>query len=395
MALTDVAIRNMSPGDRDYKVTDKDGLYLLVRKNGSKLWRMNYTFDRKQKTASFGKYPSVSLAEARSKCAQARRDLADGFDPIARKQRAAEQTKLAEGNLFEAVAEEYLESLKHRGRTTDTIRLQQWVLMDVIGPKILKRPVSEIRAAEVLEVLRKIESSGRIETAHRARHAMSAVFRLAITTDRAERNPADAVKGLLKTRKAKHHPAIVDIAPLRTLLKTIDDYRGHPTMRLTTLFLAYTFTRPGEVRLSTWDEIDYEDDVWRIHPERMKMRRPHEVPLTSSTRKILRDARALRAHSEGYIFPSIRSSSKPIARGSLSRMMGLIGYRGQMTPHGFRSTASSILNERGYRKEAIELQLAHEEEDEVRRAYNRARYWDERVEMMRDWARILDDLRTG
>ena len=394
MALTDTRIRNAKPGSKAYKLSDANWLYLVVQPSGSKLWRMNYRFLGKQKTLALGAYPEVSLQDARQRVAEARKLLAQGVDPSEHKKDQLRAAKLASGQTFKAVAEEFLAKCERKGYADATLDKKKWILNDLVIPIIGHRPIAEIRPAEVLDLLADIEASGRLETAKRARQTIGAVFRLAALTDRAPGDPTTVLRGQIKPPKVTNYPAVVRPAEFGELMRRIATVRS-TIVRLALEFQAHTFVRPIELRLATWDEIDLEDSIWRIPAERMKMRRPHDVPLVPATRQILREIRRYTRRLEGIIFHSPKDPREPLSENTLNKTIWALGYKGKHCSHGFRSSASTILNERGYRKDVVEFQLAHVEKNETRRAYNRALYWDERVKMMHDWADIIAQLREG
>ncbi len=393
MALTDAHVRNAKPCGKPYKLTDSDGLYLQVQPTGSRLWRLAYRFLGKQRTLAIGSYPEISLQEARARRIEARRLLAQGIDPSEHKQQQLKAAKLAAASTFAAVAEEYLAKVEKQGLARATLDKKRWILNDLINPRIGHRPIAELKPSDILDVLSDLESSGRLETTRRARQVIGAVFRLAALTDRASGDPTYILRRAIRVPQVNSHPAIIHEAAFGELLRAIERYKS-PIIRLALMFQAHTFVRPGELRFATWDEIDIEDSVWRIPAERMKMRRPHDVPLVHATRTILRDVRRITGRTEGYIFPSPQSWRKPMSENALNKALEALGYKGKHTSHGFRSSASTILNERGYRSAVIEFQLAHIEPNAVKRAYNRAQYWDERVALMNDWADIIAELKS-
>lgn len=393
MALTDAHVRNAKPCGKPYKLTDSDGLYLQVQPTGSKLWRLAYRFLGKQRTLAIGSYPEISLQEARERRIEARRLLAQGIDPSEHKQQQLKAAKIAAASTFAAVAEEYLAKMRKQGLAKATIDKKTWILRDLVIPHLGNRPIAEISPSDVLSVLEDLDSSGRLETTKRARQLIGAVFRLATLTGRASGDPTHVLRGTTRAPKVTSHPAIIHEASFGQLLRAIERYKS-PIIRLALMFQAHTFVRPGELRFATWDEIDIEDSVWRIPAERMKMRRPHDVPLVHATRTILRDVRRITGRTEGYLFPSPQSWRKPMSENALNKALEALGYKGKHTSHGFRSSASTILNERGYRSAVVEFQLAHIEPNAVRRAYNRAQYWDERVALMNDWADIIAELKN-
>jgi integrase len=390
--LNDTRVRTARPSDRPIKLSDSGGLYLLIKPNGSKLWRLAYRFGGKQKSLAIGVYPAVTLKHAREKRDEARRLLADNVDPSM--QHRLEKLKAA--STFRAVAEEVLVKLEREGRADVTLAKKRW-LLDFAYPAIGERPIAEITALEVLAVLRKVEARGRYETARRLRSTCGIVFRYAIATGRAERDPSLDLRGALTTPKVVHRAAIVDPAKIGTLLRAIDDYDGLPLTKLALKLAPLVFVRPGELRKAEWAEFDLERAEWRIPAAKMKMRRPHRVPLSTQALAIIRD---LRAFSRGgrWLFPSVSSISGPMSENTLNGALRRLGYsKGEMTAHGFKGMASTRLNEMGcWNPDAIERQLAHQESDDVRRAYmHAAEYWPERVKMMQVWADYLDELRDA
>lgn len=392
MSLSDAAVRAAKPREKPYKLTDSSGLHLLVRPNGSKLWRLKYRFVGREKLLSFGAYPVISLADARKRRDDAKRLLADGTDPSVKKKHDKIAAATAAANTFGAVAAEYLANKENGDASASTMDKNRWML-EALAAALANRPIAQITAAEVLDVLKRVEKSGRRETARRLRSTIGAVFRLAVVTLRAENDPTFALRGALLAPKVHHRPAIVDEKQLGALMRSIDEYDGWPTLRAALKFVALTFARPGEVRAAHRSEIDFDKTVWRIPAERMKMRRPHEVPLSRQAVEVLQDVWLLSEGGE-LIFPSIRSNARPLSENALNSALRRMGYsQDEMTAHGFRSSASTILNERGFEPHVIEVALGHQDENEVRRAYNRAKYWPERVLLMQAWADLLDEFR--
>jgi integrase len=392
MALTLFSIKNAKPREKPYKLTDGNGLYLLVNPNGSKLWRLRYRFSDKQNMLSLGAFPEVSLASARMKRDEARKLLANGIDPSQQKKLDRIAAAVAAKNTFAAITEEYLAKLKDEGAAESTMNKNRWLLQELAAP-LARRPIAEITPAEILEILKRIEKTGRRETARRLRGVIGTVFRSAIASLRATNDPTFALRGALLRPVVQHRAAITDEAKLGTLMVSIDEYDGWPTVRAALQLIALTMTRPSELRLMRRSEIIWPKATWRIPAERMKMRAPHDVPLSRQARMILRDIWSL---SEGHelVLPSIRSPLKPLSENAMNSALRRMGYtKDEMCPHGFRSSASTILNERGYDDDVIEAALAHQEEDEVRAAYNRARYLPQRIKLMQDWADLLDQFR--
>ncbi|QRG08724.1 tyrosine-type recombinase/integrase [Xanthobacter dioxanivorans] len=394
MPLTDLALRNAKPKDKPYKLFDGGGLHLLVNPNGSRIWRLAYRFAGKPKQLSFGPYPTVSLAEARQKREEAKKQLLGGEDPSAVRKLEKVAASVSSANTFAAVAEEFIERLRGRGIAEITLAKKRWLLADLAGPSLGHRPISEISAFEVLSVLQQIERSGRRETARRLRSSIGAVFRFAIATLRAENDPTFALRDALERPQVRHISALTDPKALGGLLRAVDEYTGWPTVRSALLFTALTFARPGEVRGARWSEIDFEKAVWSIPAERMKMRRAHMVPLSRQAVAVLNEIRPLTGSSE-LVFPSIRSNKKLLSENAMNSALRRMGFtQDEMTSHGFRAAASSILNEKGHSPDVIEAALGHLDSNEVRRAYNRATYWPERVVLLQVWADLLDEFRA-
>lgn len=396
MPLTDAAIRAAKPqADKTLKLTDGGGLQLWIAPSGGKLWRLAYRFDGKQKKASFGAWPAVSLKEARRLRDEAKVLLASGIDPGQQKKVEKANTALSRASTFSAVASELIEKKRREGKSEGTLHKNEWALSFVM-PTLGDRPIADIKASEILAGLRTVEQRGRHETATRLRALIGQVFRYAIATGRCDSDPTFALRGALTTPVVKHRPAIVEPAQFGALLRSIDGYAGDLTTRIALQLLALTFVRPGELRNAEWCEFDLEAAVWSIPAGRMKMRRPHRVPLAPQAVSLLRDLHTLSGHRR-LLFPGLRSAERPISENTLNGALRRLGYsQDQMTAHGFRAAASSMLNEsRKWSGDAIERQLAHADPDEVRRAYARADFWPERVEMMSWWASRVDGLRQG
>ncbi|MGH6671907.1 MAG: tyrosine-type recombinase/integrase [Xanthobacteraceae bacterium] len=389
MLLTAFAVQNAKPRSKPYLLRDGHGLHLLVRPNGSKLWRLRYRFGGKQNMLSFGAYPDVSIAEARAKRDEARKLLASGVSPSRQKKLDKLAAAKAANNTFRAIAEEHLTNLEESGTAASTMAKNRWHLLDLAKP-LANLPITEITPAEVLALLKKIEKSGRRETARKMRGAIGSVFRLAIQTLRATNDPTYPLRGALLKPIVVHRPAITDERMLASLMVAIDEYDGWPTLKAALQFVALTMVRPGEVRFMRRAEVIWQKSMWRIPVERMKMRRPHDVPLSRQAVAVLRDIWHL-GDEGGLVFPSIRSVIRPLSENAMNSALRRMGYsKDEMCAHGFRASASTILNERGYSPDVIETALAHQDEDENRRAYNRAQYWPERVKLLQDWADLLD-----
>lgn len=388
-------ITSAKPRARDYKLGDGGGLYLLVKASGRKLWRLNYRYLGKQRTLSFGAWPEVGLADAREKREEARRLIAAGLDPAHEAKLALAREMLSEENSFKLVAEEWVAKQEREGMAGITLSKIRW-LLDKAYPRIGNRAVSKITAQEVLLVLRSVEASGRYESARRMRSVLSRVFRYAIATARAERDPASDLRGALTVPKVKHLAAITTEKGAGELMRAIEGYTGHAITLFGLRLSAHLFVRPGELRQAEWLEFDFARAVWNIPEQKMKMRRPHRVPLSKQVIGLFEELHDLTGTGR-YCFPSFRTPRRPMSENTINGALRVLGFaQGQMTAHGFRAMAATLLNESGqFNPDAIERQLAHMESNGVRRAYTRGEYWDERVRMMQHWSDHLDHLRDG
>jgi len=396
MPLTDAAIRSVKPSKaKTIKKSDGGGLQLWVQPTGSRLWNLAYRFDGRQKKLALGPYPTIGLKEARAKREEAKRLLAAGTDPGQQKKVEKAARAISQANTFDAVADELLAKKAREGITEATLGKKRWIL-DFARPSIGARPISEISAPEVLAVLRAVEARGRHETAHRLRATIGEVFRFGIATGRAENDPTYSLRGALTTPVVTHRPAITEPIAFGALLRSVAGYDGAPETRIALQLLALTFVRPGELRNAQWSEFDLDAALWIIPAGRMKARKAHRVPLAPQAVALLKDLQAL-IGGNGYLFPSARSADRCMSENTLNAALRRLGYaQGEATAHGFRATASSLANEAGiWNPDAIEAQLAHVDNDEVRRAYQRAAFWDERVRMMAWWADRCDELRQG
>lgn len=387
--LTDTRIKTAKPQDKLYKLTDERGLHLSVYPNGSKLWQMRYRFDSKEKTASLGPYPEVSLAQAREKRDQMRKQVASGIDPVhAQRQQKAEK-KLAQENCFEAVARSWFDSWKAARSARHANYVIRRLEADVF-PAIGKRPIAAIQAPELVAMMKDIEKRGALDIAKRCYQMTGQVFRYAIAHGLAQRNPATDVKpGDVLASRRKENYARIDSKELSELLRKIEGYQGTPATRMAIKLLAMTFVRTGELIAARWDEFDLLASQWRIPAERMKMRTPHIVPLSSQAAQVLQILHAITGHS-ALLFPGQRDHAKPISNNTILKALERMGYKGKMTGHGFRGLASTILHEHGFDHAHIELQLAHQERNAVSAAYNHATYLKQRAKMMQWWADYLD-----
>lgn len=392
MALTNTTAKNAAAKDKAYKLADGDGMYLYVTTKGQKYWRMDYRYEGRRKTLALGVYPDVSLKKAREKRGAARSLLADSIDPSARKR--AEKLSKAGKESFEAIAREWFEKFSSNWAPSHSSKIKSRLEQDVY-PYVGKHPIKGLTAPEILTLLRRVESRGALETAHRVRQHIGQVMRYAVATGRAERDPTQDLRGALPPTKVKHHGSITDPKRIGDLLRAIDGYDGQHITRCALKLTPLVFVRPGELRTAEWSEIDLEAAEWRIPAHKMKMKQPHIIPLSSQAVEILRDIQPLTGHGK-YVFPGIRSRQRPMSENTVNAALRRMGYEpGDMTAHGFRSMASTLLNEQGWHRDAIERQLAHQERNDVRAAYNYAEHLPERRKMMQAWADYLDALREG
>ncbi|HAF41150.1 MAG TPA: integrase [Sphingobium sp.] len=395
MALNDVSIRALKPQNRSYLVADEKGLCIEVAVSGSKLWRFRYRFAGKPRKLALGPYPEVSLKEARRLRDEARSAVRDGMDPGVERKNAKLTARFNAANTFGAVAEEYIEhKLVKEGRAAVTVEKAKWLLLQM--KPLWDQPLVEIKPAEVFGVLRRLEGQRKHETAKRCRSFTSRVFRYAAATGRAESDPAAMLAGQLIAPKVKHHAAILEPRKLGELLRSIDAFEGAPITRLALQIAPHVMARPGELRQATWDEFDLDAKIWRIKPERMKMRRPHAIPLSEQVLGYLRELQQF-SGPEGYVFPAFHTTRRPMSENTMNQAFRRMGYTSdEVTAHGLRTTASTLLNESGkWHPDAIERALAHGDSDAVRGIYNRGHYWDDRVKMMTWWSDYLDRLRIG
>ncbi len=397
MPLTDTAIRAAKPISSAVKLSDGGGLYLLIQPTGSKLWRLAYRFGGKQKTLALGVYCAansrevlVPLALARERRAEARRMIAAGIDPSEAK-RAEKQSAAANVVTFRNVADEWLAKMRREQKADVTIRKAEWFLR-MLSADLGKRPVSAIEPADLLAALRRIEARGHHETARRARSVASRIFRYGVASGYCPRDPASDLRGALTAPVVTNRAAITNPADVGALLRAIDAYQGAPITRLALQLLTLTFVRPGELRFTEWSDIN--GAIWSIPARRMKMRRPHRVPLSRQALGVIDELRPLTGDGR-FLFPSTVSREKPISENTLQGALLRLGYRrGEISSHGLRSTASTLLNESGlWSADAIERQLAHADKDAIRGVYHRGEHWQERVRMMAWWADHLEELR--
>ena len=390
--LAAVALRHIKPTDKTQMLSDGHGLYLLVTPTGSTYWRYRFRFAGKQKQLALGVFPDITLSDARKLHREAYNQVADGMDPTAERREEKQAQLKAMGNSFEIVAKEWLEVHMSDKTTHHKRRAERLLLNDLVG--LAKRTVDTITAPELLVELRKIEARGVIDTARRARQIASQLFTYAIATGRADRNIANDLAGTLKTVPTKNRAAITDPVLLGRLLRSMDDSRSGIVVKTAMLLTPILFQRPGEIRAMEWLEVDLVAGRWEIPADKMKMRLPHIVPLPKQAVELLNEIYVYTGHGK-YVFPSVRGSSRCLSENGVRTALRDMGYcNDTVTPHGFRATARTLLDEvLGYRVEWIEHQLAHSVRDANGRAYNRTSFLEQRAEMMQAWADYLDKLR--
>lgn len=401
--LNDKAVAAAKPGEKDYKLADGDGLHLLVKTNGSKLWRLKYRIAGKEKLLSFGQYPEVGLKTAREWTLEARKLIAAGLDPMQVK-KEAQSAAIASA----AAPAEALETVEAICREWFGKFNSQWV--DSHASKIIRRlerdlfphfkgaGINTVKPIELLAVLRKVEARGALETAHRLLQNCGQIWRYAVSTGRAEYDMTLSLRGALPPAKETHLGAITEPSAIGALLRNIEEYKGSEVVRLALNLAPLVFVRPGELRQAKWEEFDLNARLWTIPAGRMKAKRPHVVPLSAQVLTALEELKKVSGDGE-LLFPSPRSRTRCLSDVTLLAALQRMGYqKGEMTAHGFRALASTNLEQLGYDVRLIELQLAHADQDQVRAAYKRDTHLlrlDERKKMMQHWADYLDGLRTG
>ncbi len=385
--LTETKIRALKPHGKLYRVADTKGLCIEVPPTGSKLWRFRYRYNGKARMLGLGAWPAVSLADARQRRDAARKLVAQGIDPSAERLRE----KRTERQTFEIIAREWL---ARREVSQDTLAHDRW-LLELALPTLGGKPIVDVTAADVLAILQDLEQRGMLETAGRLRAKLSAIFRYAVSTLRAQHDPVGALRGALKSAKVAHHAAITDPRKLGELLRALHAYGGGFVVASALKLAPLVFVRPGELRHAEWGEIDLDAATWCIPAHKMKMRASHIVPLSSQAVAILRELHPLTGRGR-YVFTNPRTASRPMSGNAVTAALRALGYAGEtMTAHGFRTTASTLLHEQGYPSDVIERQLAHKETNAVKDAYNRAQHLPERRTMMQAWSDFCDSLRKG
>jgi integrase len=394
MSLTDLAVKKSSPRDKPYRIADSKGLALLVHPNGGKYWQLRYRFAGKGKLLALGVYPDISLAEARSRRDDARKLLSNDIDPSEHRKIIKAAKVEAAANSFRSVGQEWFAKQKLKWSDVHATKTR-WMLERNLFPWLGDRPIAEIKSPELLATLRRIESRGAHDTAQRAKQVAGQVFRFAVATGRAERDPSQDLRGALAPAIKTHLAALTDPKEVAVLLKAIDGFYGTPVVRAALRLSPYLFARPGELRHMEWTEINWEESRWEIPAEKMKMRLPHIVPLCSQALAILRELEPLTGRGQ-YVFPGARGASRPLSENAVRVALRTLGFTNeQMTPHGFRAMARTILDEvLGYRVDWIEHQLAHAVKGANGRAYNRTSHLKERKAMMQGWGDYLDSLKT-
>jgi integrase len=395
MSLSDTAIKNTKPGAKPIKLADEKGLFLLVTPAGGKWWRLKYRFGGKEKLLSLGTYPEVSLKDARQRRDDARKLLVNDIDPsVNRKAVKATKTERA-ANSFEVIAREWFSKKSQGWAASNADKIIKRLENDAF-PWLGARPITEITPPELLKVLRRIEERGAVESAHRLRNYCGAIFRYAIATGRAERDASADLRGALPPSVTQHRAAITDPTAIAELLRAIDGYQGTFVTKCALRLAPLLFVRPGELRKAEWAEIDLDKAEWNIPAERMKMRDPHLVPLSTQAIEILRELHALTGGGR-YVFPGARTNGRPMSDNAVLAALRRMGYaKDEMSGHGFRAMARTILDEvLGVRPDFIEHQLAHAVRDPNGRAYNRTAHLVERRKMMQLWSDYLDKLKAG
>ncbi|EAM6936925.1 tyrosine-type recombinase/integrase [Salmonella enterica] len=389
MKLTARQISTAKPTEKPYKLSDGGGLYLLVNPNGSRYWRMKYRYAGKEKLLSIGVYPDVTLAEARDKRTQAKRILAAGDDPSEVKQAEREAKNLAVNNSFELLALEWHEHKKPNWSSGYADDILEYLRKDIL-PYIGKKAITDIKPMTMLSVLKKMEDRGVLDKLKKTRQACRQIFTYAIITGRAEFNPVTDLAGALKTPKQQHFPHLMP-TQIGPFIHAVNTYSGSKVTRIATLLLMYTSVRTIELRASEWTEFDLDNDLWQIPKERMKMRRPHLVPLSKQVKSHLLELKKITGWGK-YVFPGRNDAHKPMSEASINQVIKRIGFAGKVTGHGFRHTMSTILHEKGFNSAWIEAQLAHADRNTIRGTYNHAQYLDGRREMLQWYADYLDEL---
>jgi integrase len=392
MALTDTKIKTSKYEGKQFKLTDEKGMYLLVNSSG-KYFRMDYRYASKRKTLALGVYPETSLKDARDKRDEARRLLANGIDPSDIKKTQKLSFYEDSENSFYKVASEWF--VKFKTKWTPLHADKKWSFLEKdVFPYFGDKPIKNITAKDLLILLTKIQDRGAIDIAHRIKGICGEVFRYGIVTGRCERDPSQDLRGALIPKRNNHMACITEKKELKGLLNALDSYEGEPVTKLALKLLPYVFVRPGELRQAEWSELDLDNKIWKIPAGKMKMRTPHIIPLSRQVIEIFQEIKPLTGHWK-YVFPSVLSKERAMSNNTMTAALRRMGFtKEEVTAHGFRGTASTLLHENGWNSEFIELQLAHQERNKVKAAYNHAKHLDERTKMMQWWADYLDRIKN-
>lgn len=395
MALTDVKLQKAKPREKAYRLSDDEGLYVLVQPTGAIWWRFDYTRPSGgRNTMSLGTYPKVSLKQAREKHSAAQADLVAGVDPVEKQKAEAKAAKADAEDTFEKLSKDFIADQVALGRSEATIDKLEWLLLD-LASSLAAKAARSITPGDVLPILLDLQEKGNLESAHRLRGAVGRMYRFAISKLRADNDPTWALRESLQPVRVTSFAAIVKERPFGGLLRAIDDYDGWPTMKAALQIMALCYPRPGELRFSEWTDFDLDADVpvWTIPAHIAKMRRDHDIPLSRQAVDVLRNLKRITGNYK-YAFPALRGQDRALSECGMNSALRRLGYtKDEHTPHGFRSSASTILNGRKFDGDVIERSLAHLDENRVRRVYNRYEYWDERTALAQAWADICDELK--
>lgn len=393
MPLNDTQIRAAKPREKTYKLSDGSGLQLHITPQGSKLWRFAYRIGKKQREYCIGKYPEITLLEARKIREQSRQLVKQGSDPVYEKRRAVAKAIVNSENTFGKNAADFIHKQEKEQKSSATITKNKWILFTVIPEDFRNTPIRDITPPHLLDVIRRVEAKGQYETAHRVKTVAGQVFRFAIACSRADHDISQHLNGALIEKQSKPRPAIFDPQELKGLLISMEGYAGSISTRYALRLAPLVFVRPIELRHWEWQEINFEDALWRLPAKKLKMRREHVVPLSKQALAILRELKAIGQSGE-YVFPSTKSFKRPLSSNTLNAALRRLGYeKEEVCMHGFRRTASTLLNEQGYNFDWVERQLAHVEENKIRGVYNAAQYLTGRREMMQWWADKIDEIK--
>lgn len=396
MPLKSHEIKSLRPIEKSFKVADARGLYLLVKPNGSKRWYFKYRHGGKEKKMSIGEWPEVSLSDARNIRDAAKFKLSSGTDPMLERKREKVTAHINAANTFSLVATEYIDhKMVGEGRAASTILKARWFLEQLSG-SVGSMPITDIDPQMMLAALKRLESKGVLETAKKCRSFASRVFRYGAATGRCSNDPTSLLQGALIAPKARSYAAILEPAKLSELLRTIDQFTGYPVIRAAMQILPHVYVRPGELRHAEWEEFDFAKEIWTIPEGKMKMRVEHSVPLSKQVISMLQELHAVTGQ-KGYVFPAIHTRQRPLSENTINASFRRMGFdKDEVTAHGFRSTASTLLNESGlWHPDAIERALGHRDKNKIRATYNRGTYWDERVRMAQWWSDYLDSLKAN